>query len=170
MEADPPAPPPRRPSLFAQAARWRVRGWDGGHGIALAIAACMMLGPLLTIVGGHLLTRSIRAETSRIGADARSRLAAQEGAAAARDPLRAALAMPTLGATLDGLARTLPPETTLVAVERRASGSLLVEAATADPDRLRSALRRDPATATLRDAGQRRGQSAMLVTFEGPQQ
>ena len=167
MDSDPPPTPPRQASLFAKLAHWQMRGQDGGARVGAAIALLLILGPALTIVGGHITVRSILAETATLTATAEPRLAAQRKAERAREAMRRSLAMPTLGATLDGLARVLPPETTLASVERRADGTLVVEATTADPDRLRGALRRDPATAMLRDAGQRRGDSAMLVTFEG---
>lgn len=167
MEPDPPSPKRRRFSLFARIAHWRVHGRDGGARVAAAVALLIALAPLLTIAGAYATARSIRAEAAAIAREAEPRLAATREAEAGRTALRKLLATPTLGATLDGLARTLPPESTVTSAERRADATLAVEVATADPDRLRTALRRDPATVGLRDAGQQRGESAMLVMLEG---
>lgn len=166
MDADPSAPARSRASLIAQLAHWRVRGQDGGARVGAAIALLMTLGPVLTIVGGYVTTRSIRAEAATLAASAEPRLARQRRADEGRALLGRVLSVPTLAVTLDGLARALPAESTLASVERRADGTLVVEAMTPDPDRLRGALRRDPATVMLRDAGQRRGDAAMTVTFE----
>lgn len=171
MESDPPSAPlpakRRRFSLFARIAHWRVHGRDGGVRVAMAVALLLALGPILTIAGAYATARGIRAETAALAREAAPKLAAAREAEDARTELRALLATPTLGATLDGLARALPVEATATSAERRADGTLTVEVATADPDRLRAALRRDSATAGLRDAGQRRGDSAMLVMLEG---
>ena len=46
-------------------------------------------------------------------------------------------------------------------------GRLALEIATADPDRLRTALRRVPTLARLRNTGQRQADAAMIVLLEG---
>ncbi|HWK35526.1 MAG TPA: hypothetical protein VNR91_04620, partial [Sphingomonas sp.] len=94
------------------------------------------------------------------------KLAAADERAAARATLAPLLARPTLGATLEGMARILPAESHLVRAERGADGRLAIDVAAPDPDRLRAVLRRDPVTQGLRDTGQRRGDGAMIVTLE----
>jgi hypothetical protein len=166
MEPNPPSSKRRRFSLFARIAHWRVHGRDGGAAVAAAVALLLALAPLLTIAGAYATARSIRGETAALAREAEPKLAAAREAEAGRTALRQLLATPTLGATLDGLARALPPESLVTSAERRADTTLTVEVATADPDRLRASLRRDPATAGLRDVGQRRGESTMLVMLE----
>ncbi|MEI9851845.1 MAG: hypothetical protein WDN24_14570 [Sphingomonas sp.] len=72
---------------------------------------------------------------------------------------------PTIGATLDALARALPPEASLIRAGRDAQGLLTVEVAAPDPDQLRAAIRRDPLLAALRDTGQRQQEATMIVTM-----
>lgn len=133
----------------------------------ILLATLLALAPLLTIAGAAVAERRTRAQIAGLQREAEPILRAAEDVQAGRSRLRTLIGRPTLGRTLDALARALPSEATLVRTERRQDGALRIEVAAPDPDRLRAALRRDAATASLRDAGQRRGEGVMIVTFEG---
>jgi hypothetical protein len=133
--------------------------------IAAAVALLIATGPIATILGANLAAASARAETERLREQAAPRVAAEQAAARDRAELVALLRRPGLGATVEALARALPPEASLVRVERNRAGLLEVDVTAPDPDRLRAALRREPALARLRDAGQQRGELTMTVSL-----
>lgn len=138
----------------------RLRGGDWRVGAA--IAGLLALVPLAVIAIATLLaigTEDRTAARTRTEAVALARIAEAQR-------LRTVLRRPTVGATLEALARALPAEARLRRVARNADGALVVEVATADPDRLRAALRREPLTAGLRDVGQQGGPGGLLVTLE----
>lgn len=153
-----------RLSALRQPAGQGPREWQVGAAVALLIAA----GPVATIAGAGLLARATRAETLRLQTEATPRVAAQQAAARDRIELGAVLRRPTLGATLEALARALPAEAVLLRAQRDRHGLLEVEVAAPDPDQLRAALRREPMLAALRDAGQRQGEAAMIVSLKEP--
>jgi hypothetical protein len=70
-----------------------------------------------------------------------------------------------VGATVEALARALPADAVLLRAERNRSGLLEVEISTPDPDKLRAALRAEPALAGLHNIGQQRGELTMTVSF-----
>ena len=177
MSLDP--PDPRRPSLVRQllvrarsgtrAPAERARQGatiEESRWPAFALAGLLTLAPLLTIGGAAVAERRTRAQIDGLAHEVEPKLLAGGQANTARARLRTLLATPTLGTTLDGLARALPSDAALASAERAADGRLRVEVAAPDPDRLRAALRRDPATSRLRDTGQQRGEGAMVVTLE----
>jgi len=133
----------------------------------MAVAVLILAGPLLTIGGAQVLADQQRATASRIEAEVAPRIAAAAAAAEARTQMNALLRRRTLGATIETLARALPADATLVRAERNMQGRLALEIATADPDRLRPALRRVPTLARLRNTGQRQADAAMIVLLEG---
>jgi hypothetical protein len=151
-------------SLIGRIARLRLAAAPHGWGIAVAIGTLIVAGPLLTIVGARVIEDRVQAETMAL--ERSPAVVATRAAEARRGVLRTLLSRPGLAATLDGIARVFPPEASLTFAERDERGVLRIEVAAPDPDRLRAALRREPATASLRDAGQRRGEGAMLVTLE----
>jgi hypothetical protein len=156
MDAPPPSPSLldqlRRGGGTAPAAQaWRTAG---------LIAALLAAGPLLTVVGAEAL--AMRASDDAARAAMRASGARPDG----RDSFAKVLRRPGLAATLEGIARALPRDAVLQRVERGEDGRLVVEVMAPDPDRLRGALRRDPVTASLRDAGQRAGEGGMVVTLE----
>jgi hypothetical protein len=151
--------------LLAGSASEHAR-WPEGR-VAIAVALLIVAGPLLTIGGARILSERHRVATARIEAEVAPRIAANAAAAEARSQLSAILRRRTLGATVEALARALPADATLVHAERNAQGRLALEIATADPDRLRAALRRVPAFTRLRNTGQRQADAAMIVLLEG---
>lgn len=157
----------QRLSAFARRApAGGVGKWPEGR-VAMVVALLLLAGPLLTIGGARLLAERQRTTATRIEAEAAPRIAAAEAAIEARSQLGAILGRRTLGATVEALARALPADATLVRAERNAQGRLALEIATADPDRLRAALRRAPAFTRLRNTGQRQADAAMIVLLEG---
>jgi len=146
-----------RPAVPANRRDWIVAG-----GVAGLIAA----GPLLTIAGALLITGSLRGEVNRLQEAAAPRAAAARTAIEDRAALVAMVRRPGLGATAEALARALPVDAALLRMERGRDGLLEVEIGTPDPDKLRAALRAEPALARLRDAGQQRGDLMMTVSFK----
>ncbi len=134
---------------------------------ALALAALLALGPLLTIVGANLLRAGVDAENRELESQLRTRLAPQVARHEAAARLRDAVRQPALAATLERLARALPDDARLVSAARTADGRLQIEISASDPDQLRGALRRDPVLAALRETGQRRTQDARVVVTLG---
>lgn len=175
---DPDTPAPAEPSLAqrlaAMARRPRARGgaepasttWPQ-HRVAIAVALLIATGPLLTIGGARLIGERQRVTADRIETRMAPRIAAARAAREARAQMAAVLQRQTLGATIETLARALPADATLVRAERSAAGRLILEIAAADPDKLRSALRRTPALARLHDTGQRQGDGQLIVLLEG---
>jgi len=171
---DPEPRPPAQLSLVQRLLTAMRRGpvgvgpaaWSEGR-VAMAVAALIVAGPLLTIGGARVLADRQRATAARIEAEVAPRIAAAAAAAEARTQMDAVLRRQTLGATIETLARALPTDATLVRAERNIQGRLALEISTADPDRLRAALRRAPALARLRDTGQRQADAAMIVLLEG---
>jgi hypothetical protein len=169
-----PMPAPSLTQRLAAAARTRLphatrpegRKWPEGSMAAL-VAVLIAAGPLLTIGGAKLLAGRERAAVARLAAEASPRIDAARAAAEARVQLGVVLRRPTLGATIEALARALPADATLVRAERNAQGGIEFDIAAADPDRLRSALRRAPALARLRNTGQRQADGRIIVTFAG---
>lgn len=162
---DQPAEPGQGESLIDRALRIRPAIGGGSRAAGAGVALLLMLAPVATITGARLMADRAATRAAALEARAQPAMAAGERAERARDLLRGAIARPGVGVTLDGLARALPPEATLVSATRDPTGALTIEVAAIDPDRLRAALRRDPATAGLRDAGQQRGAGGMTVTL-----
>ncbi len=136
--------------------------------IALLTAALIVAGPLATLAGAHWLTRETRRETAALAAQAAPLVATRTARERARALLAASWSNPTLGTTIEAVARVLPPEASLLRTERLADGRLVLEVAAPDPDRLAAALRREPALAGLRATAQLPGDGAMRVTLEQP--
>jgi hypothetical protein len=134
--------------------------------VAGGVAALIALGPVATIVGANWIAGGARAEARQLEAKAAPRIAAAKAAASDRETLAGVLRRPTLGLVIEALARGLPPEASLVRAERGRDGLLEIEINTPDPDRLRTALRREPSLATLHDTGQRQSEAAMVVAFK----
>lgn len=148
-----------RPSVTAGRRAWIM---------ASAVALLIALAPLLTIAGAALLAGGARSADERLAADEAPRIAAARRAEADRAALSAIVRRPGIGATLDALARALPGDAMLLRAGRDAEGRLAIEVSAPDPDQLRAALRREPALAGLRDAGQRQGDAGMVVSFTEP--
>ena len=141
---------------------------SGGHApreLAAAVAVLIALGPLMTIAGAKLLARHERSESTRLQGELAPRLAAEQAARTARAEIAATVQRPAMGTTLEALARALPADASLSRVERTAQGALEVDVTTADPDKLRAAIRRAPELSGLRDSGQRQGDGTMLVSL-----
>jgi hypothetical protein len=136
-----------------------------GRRLALAVALLIAAGPLATLVGAELLARQARSATAALDARLAPRMAAERDAEQARAAMRAMVAQPTLGATLDAVARALPADAAVVRAERGPDGALELEVSALDPDQLRPALRVLPGIGTFRNVGQRQNGAAMIVSF-----
>lgn len=170
MDAGKPDPEeaPRAPESLSQRLASRLRAGvppaaESRRGTAALVAVLIAFGPLATIMGAGLLTRHEDREAVRLRAALAPRIAAERAAAAARAELGRTAARPTMGATLDLLAAALPGDAKLTRAERTLQGALELDIATSDPDALRSAIRRVPELAGLRDTSQRRTDAAMIV-------
>jgi hypothetical protein len=150
------------------AARPGARAGRRAWWVAGALAALIAAGPVLTIVAGKLATGSARGEAARLREQAAPRAAAVQALARDRAALVAMLKQPGLGAVMEALARALPAEAVLIRAERGAQGLLEVDIASPDPDRLRAAIRAEPALARLRNVGQQQGDLLMTVSFKEP--
>ena len=146
-----------RPGVPAGRRDWLVAG-----GVAGLIAA----GPVATILAAHLIAGGLRGEIARLEEQAAPRVAAEQAVAKDRATLVALLRRPGLGAEIDALARAMPPEAALSRIARGRDGLLEVDISAPDPDKLRAALRREPALARLRDAGQRQADMMMIVSLK----
>jgi hypothetical protein len=133
--------------------------------IALTIAGLIVSAPLLTIAGAKLLTGAAEREAAALRDHLAPRIAAQREAEAAHQRLGDALRRPGPGAIVETLARMLPAEAKVARLAREPGGAIDLEIAAPDPDRLRSALRRIPEFARVRDVGQRAGDGEMVSRF-----
>jgi len=181
---DPVDPPPARASSLADriGAAWRGglpavsarlarpmpprvasrAEWIGAGMLALLLAA----GPLATLLLANRLTARAEAATAVLRERVEPRRAAEAARLRARAELAAMLARPGPSATVEALARALPEDAVLRRVARGGDGALAVEVFTPDPDRLRTALRRAPELAGLRETGQAGDESGLRVRFE----
>lgn len=141
-----------RPALAVRDVKW-----------AVALAAIVALGPLLTIVGANMLRAGVEHDNRVAEHQLRSQLAPQAAQRESAAVLRDAVRQPALTATLERLARALPEDARLVSAARTTDGRVEIEVSAADPDQLRGALRRDAALAAMRETGQRRTQDARVV-------
>lgn len=132
----------------------------------IVTAMLLVAGPLATWVGALWLTGTVRRETAVLEARAAPRVAARAETGRARSILQAAWAAPTIGTTIEAVARAMPPDAMLLRIEQPVGGGLRLEVAAPDPDRLIAALRRDPALAGLRATAQVPGDGTMRVTLE----
>lgn len=130
---------------------------------AMALAALIALGPLLTIAGAGWMRAGVVQDTEALRAQGRARLDAEGARQRAALLFRDAVRRPTLSVTLDRIARVLPDDARLASAAREADGALRVEIAASDPDPLRAALRRDPLFAAMRESGQRRTEDGRVV-------
>jgi|GEM_PF-1733648 len=151
--APPPAPRPARPPIDRASA---------------LLAAAILATPLLTWAGAAILTARAQDEGGAIARRAAPLVAEHAATERARILLQQAWRAPTLGTTLESLARALPRDAALLRAERNAAGMVSIEVAAPDPDRLLAALRRDPILAGLRATAQARadGDGRMRVTLE----
>ncbi|MFL9842646.1 hypothetical protein ABS767_16870 [Sphingomonas sp. ST-64] len=142
----------RRPSLPAIDVRF-----------AFALTALIALGPLLTIAGAGWLRADAQRDAEALRAQGQARFDAEGAQRSAALQFRDAVRRPTVAVTLDRIARVVPDDARLAAVAREADGTLRIEIATSDPDPLRTALRRDPLFAAMRETGQRRTADGRVV-------
>lgn len=135
---------------------------------SVLLAAAILATPLLTWSGAAVLTARAQVEGRAIARRAAPRVAQQVAAERARALLQPAWRTPTLGATLEAIARALPEDAALLRAERDGAGNLSVDVAAPDPDRVVVALRRDPVLAGLRATAQARvdADGRMRVTLE----
>lgn len=150
---EPAAPRPPRPSIDRAAAL-----------LALAIVAT----PLVTLAGATLLTARVRDEAAVLSRSAAPIVADRRAGQQARALLGLAWGQPTLGTTVEAIARALPQDAALLRAERSAAGTVSVELLAPDPDRVLASLRRDPVLASLRATAQARadGDGRMRITLE----
>ncbi|WP_093297732.1 hypothetical protein [Sphingomonas sp. NFR04] len=168
-----PSPPP---SLAARLGGWararrrlpRRAGHDapeaaGRRWVTPVLAGLIVAGPLATLAGATLLANAAERETTRLDATLAPRRITEQRRAAVHGMLSAAMLRPGPTALLDRVAAALPADAALVRAERSADGALVLEVSVSDPDALRSALRRVPALAGLRDVRQHEGEGRTLV-------
>ncbi|MBX3594186.1 hypothetical protein [Sphingomonas sp.] len=132
--------------------------------VAIALAAVIALGPLLTLIGASAIERDARREAAAVIAQAAPRVAAATASRAARASLRSATYEAPVAVWLDRVARVLPADAR-IAVMRRRGATIDLQLSTPDPDRLRGALRREPMLAGFREVDQRRAGAVLLVTL-----
>lgn len=132
---------------------------------AAALAGVVALAPLLTIVGAGMLERDALATAQRLRVEAAPRLAATAQDREARETLHSAVRRLPVAVWLDRAARALPGDTRVTRMAQGADGAVEIEITAPDPDQVRTALRRDPAFAGFREAGQRRAGALILVTY-----
>lgn len=142
-------------------------GWHGDWRVAAGIAALIAAGPLASWIGALVLAEGLRGEIARLEPLAAPRMARAQAATAARAALSDTVRRVPMAIAVEAVARGLPEDSSLIGAARDGDGTVRIEVATPDPDGLRGALRRSPALAGLRDAGQRRGGTGMVVTLEG---
>ncbi|ODP39494.1 hypothetical protein BFL28_10095 [Sphingomonas turrisvirgatae] len=132
---------------------------------AAALIGLIALGPVLTIGGAKMLERDALATAARVQAEAAPRIAAAAQDHDARELLRAAVRRPTASVWLDRVAAALPAEARVARMTQAADGAVELEITAPDPDPVRTALRRDPAFAGFREAGQRRAGALILIRY-----
>ncbi|NJB97686.1 hypothetical protein CA233_00475 [Sphingomonas sp. ABOLD] len=168
-----PTPPPSLAS--------RLGGWvrDRRRGLAMAdrdvpqvpgrrwampvLAGLIAAGPFATLLGATVLAGAVERETRRMEALRAPRRIAEARREAAHVALSGAMMRPGPAALLDGVAAALPADAALVRAERSVDGALALEVSVSDPDALRSAVRRVPALAGLRDVRQQEGEGRTMV-------
>lgn len=169
---------PARPTLAARAlAATRGRfardregasaATGGGWQLAVALALLIAAGPLVTLIVAWSQMPGAEAAANARGRVADERRDAEAARRAARAMFVALVRRPTLGGLAERLAQALPEEARVSSLAIASDGTVTVDVTAPDPDSLRSAMRRDPVLARLRDAGQRRGDAMMVVSFRG---
>jgi hypothetical protein len=168
-----PTPPPSLAGRLGGWVRDRRRPRDladtdspkliGRRWVMPALAMLVAAGPLATLIGASLLAHVTEGDTRWMEAARAPRRIAEARREAAHMSLSAAMVRPGPAALLDGVAAALPADAALVRAERRPDGALALEVSVSDPDALRSALRRVPALAGLRDVRQQEGEGRTLV-------
>lgn len=175
-EASDPPPGPRRASLAGQLVAWFRRDRflvpqqtapAAPRWVAPLLALLIAAGPLGTLAGATLLGAAASRDAARLEAQQAPRQSTVRARIVAREVLGAALARPGPAALLDQVAAALPKEDMLARAALRDDGALELEVVTSDPDALRSALRRVPALAPLRDVRQREGEGRTRVLLRG---
>ncbi len=180
-DRDPSSPPP---SLAARAFGWvraggarspapadeaagleRPRAW-----VMPALALLIAAGPLATLAAATLLAERAQHDAAAAEAALAPRRSAEQARGAARTMLASAIVQPGPAALLDTVSAALPADAALVRAERQGDGALELEVAASDPDALRSALRRVPALAGLRDVRQQEseGRTHVLLRQAAP--
>jgi hypothetical protein len=135
-------------------------------GVAWIVGGLLALGPAVIWGGASLLAARARSQAATVTREAGDQLAARRQEDAARATLAPLVARPGVVATLGAYARALPQDARLVSVEVGRDGVQRATVLAPDPDALRQALRRDAATRSLREAGQRTGDGGMIVSLE----
>lgn len=157
----------RRPERApVEASMPRPRPATSIDGLTLMTAVAIVATPLATWGGAAWLAASARADGRAAERRAAPAVAARDARLAAIDTLSRVWSQPTLGTTIESVARALPPEASLARAERAANGALTLDVVTPDPDRLIAALRRDAALARLRPSAQKALDGRMQVTLE----
>ena len=85
---------------------------------SVLLAAAILATPLLTWGGAAILTARAQQEGRAIASRAAPQLAGQAAAQRARALLQQAWRAPTLGTSLEAIARALPPDAALLRAER----------------------------------------------------
>tara|TARA_B100000678_G_scaffold278266_1_gene272857 strand:- start:547 stop:990 length:444 start_codon:yes stop_codon:yes gene_type:complete len=133
--------------------------------IAAAVALLIASIPLTIQLIAAWQTLSATHAAKALGAKNAASISAFYARNDSRRILQQATAPVGVAVVLDHLAAVLPQEAMLVSVERDNFSELTLRIATNDPDRLRTALHRDPLFAKLHDRDQSQSDGVMLVTL-----
>ncbi len=157
----------RRPERAHTAASTpRRRASTAIDGPTLMTVIAILAAPLATWGGAAWLAASARADGRVAETRAAPVVAVRDARTAALDTLSRAWSQPSLGTTIESVARVLPPEASLARAERDTGGRLTLDVLTPDPDRLIAALRRDATLGSLRPTAQTAVDGRMQVTLE----
>lgn len=146
----------------------RVRAGETRAAAWLTVAS--LAAPLLllsTIFWSILLRWSVEDQVVLLRARLAPIVAAHDAAESRRAAIASAGSSETASALIERVARALPGDASLWAVAREQKGGTTIEIETADPDRLRPALRQSGLMAGLREAAQGRSDRGIRVTLRG---
>ncbi len=164
-DPEPVSAPPQSLAHRVAAALGGVALPVGGWGVAVAFGALLAAGPLLTLAGAHMLAQNEKRATLRLQDKIAPQLQAEVAAREARTVLANAAGRAAPGQVIELLAGVLPPEAKLTRIERTRDGGLELDVTGGDPDALRSAIRRAPEFAGMRNTSQRRADAGMIVSM-----
>ena len=158
----------RGPSLWEHAAG-RLRRLPGPKSYAPAFALLAAIPAVTALIASGLALSDDygAAALRRVQAPRFAAIATVRRNARARAAIASYIAARTLTADLEAVARLLPPDATLHAIERRADGTTRIEVDCTDPDALRRAFRPPAAPMAWRSVAQSVAEDAgVRVTLE----
>lgn len=133
--------------------------------LSAALAALIALAPIVTIAGASILIAREKVAVAKLNTTVAPRVAAEQQRRDAHIALEAIVERPPLGSVVEGFARGLPSEASILRLEQSADGALEAEVRGGDPDALRAAIRREPSLAAMRNTNQRQTEAGMVITM-----